>query len=134
MHRGQRPGSWLAAVPGRSLSYPDERYRTLTSWSRRVVGKAEVLAGHRGSNPRFVVTSLKPGEVGARELYEDLYCARGDMENRIEEQQLDLFADRTSTATMRGNRLRLCFSVFAGILLQIIRDVGLAGMAQARAR
>ena len=117
-----------------SRRFRDFRYRTLTSWSRsrRVVGKAEVLAGRRGRNPRFVVTSLKRQQIGARELYEDLYCARGDMENRIKEQQLDLFADRTSTATMRANQLRLYFSVFAGILLQIIRNVGLAGTKLAR--
>ncbi len=119
-----------------SRRFRDFRYRTLTSWSRsrRVVGKAEVLAGRRGRNPRFVVTSLTRRQIGARELYEDLYCARGDMENRIKEQQLDLFADRTSTATMRANQLRLYFSVFAGILLQIIRDVGLAGTKLARAQ
>ena len=99
-----------------------------------MVGKAEVLAGRRGRNPRFVVTSLARQQIGARELYEDLYCARGDMEYRIKEQQPDLFADRASTATMRANQLRLYFSVFAGTLLQIIRDVGLAGTKLARAQ
>ena len=75
---------------------------TLGSWSRerRVIGKAEVTRGE--ANPRFVVTSLKRSEAGARHLYEKIYCARGDMENRIRECQLDLFADRTSTATIAG--------------------------------
>ena len=76
--------------------FKDFQYRTLKTWSctRRVVGKAEFLA--KGANPRFVVTSLSPERLGAQALYEDFYCARGDMENRIKEQQLDLFADRTS--------------------------------------
>jgi len=93
--------------------FKDFRYRTLKSWSRerRMVGKAEHLA--QGPNPRFVVTSLTPEAFDARALYEDLYCARGDMENRIKEQQLGLFADRTSTATLRANQLRLYFSSIA---------------------
>jgi len=69
------------------------------------VVKAEHLA--KGENPRFVVTSLSPARADARTLYEELYCARGDMENRIKEQQLDLFADRTSTQTLRANQIRL---------------------------
>jgi hypothetical protein len=87
--------------------FGDFEYSTLTSWSRkrRVVGKAEHLA--KGPNPRFVVTSKPAGEVGARELYEDVYCARGEMENRIKEQQTMLFADRTSTHLMRSNQIRL---------------------------
>ena len=88
-------------------------YTTRKSWSRRrrVVGKAEHL--DKGANPRFVVTSLAASEHGARELYEDLYCQRGEMENRIKECQLDLFADRTSAKTMRANQLRLWFASFA---------------------
>ena len=66
-------------------------------------GKAEWLPGLRGDNPRFVVTNLPPDQVGAQPLYERVYCGQGDMENRIKEQQLWLFADRTSTATMRTN-------------------------------
>src|SRR6201988_2933500 len=83
--------------------FKDFTYTTLGSWSRerRVIGKAEVAGGE--ANPRFVVTSLKRSEAGARHLYEKTYCARGDMENRIKECQLDLFADRTSTATMQAN-------------------------------
>lgn len=105
--------------------FKELRYETLDSWSRsrRVVGKAEQLPGK--SNPRFVVTSLGPSEYDTRELYEQLYCARGDMENRIKEQQLALFADRTSTHTMRANQLRLWFSTFAYLLLAGLRRLGL---------
>ena len=110
------------------------RYRTRTSWSRarRVVAKAEHLA--KGPNPRFVVTSLGPEVAGPQRLYEQLYCARGDMENRIKECQLDLFADRTSTATLRANQLRLYFSSFAYVLLHGLRRLGLAGTRWARAQ
>ncbi len=109
-------------------------YRTHTSWSRsrRVIGKAEHLS--KGANPRFVVTSLPLDEVDAQTLYEQLYCARGDMENRIKEQQQDLFADRTSTATLRANQIRLYFSAFAYVLLCAFRRLGLAGTEMARAQ
>ncbi len=105
--------------------FKDFSYRTLKSWSRarRVVGKAEHLP--RGANPRFVVTSLSRGEHRARELYETLYCARGEMENRIKECQLDLFADRTSAATLRANQLRLWFASFAYILMEGLRRIAL---------
>jgi hypothetical protein len=105
--------------------FKDFFYSTLDSWSRRrrVVGKAEWTNGE--ANPRFVVTTLKPIEQGPRELYEDVYCARGDMENRIKESQADLFADRTSTATMRANQLRLWFSSFAYVLVCAVRRIGL---------
>lgn len=114
--------------------FKDFTYRTLNSWSRerRVVGKAEHLA--KGANPRFVVTSLTPERFDARTLYEDLYCARGDMENRIKEQQLDLFADRTSSHTMRANQLRLYFSSFAYILMCALRRIGLHGTKMAKAQ
>ena len=102
------------------------RYRTLGSWSRerRVVGKAEHTLD--GANPRFVVTSLSRKRRGcrARALYEDLYCARGEAENRIGE-QFELFADRASSATFQANQLRLWFSAFAYILLDTLRRVGL---------
>ncbi len=103
------------------------RYRTLDSWSRerRVVGKAEHLG--EKSNPRFVVSSLPIKQYDARALYEDLYCARGDMENRIKEQQLDMFADRTSAHTMRANQLRLWFSSVAYVLMNLLRHFGLRG-------
>jgi hypothetical protein len=108
------------------------RYRTKDSWSRtrRVVGKAEHL--EKGSNPRFVVTSLETPPPQA--LYEDIYCARGEMENRIKEQQLDLFADRTSASVLRANQLRLYLSSFAYVLLQYVRRVGLQGTELARAQ
>ena len=110
------------------------RYQTLESWSRerRVVGKAEHLS--KGANPRFIVSSLPSEEYDARTLYEDLYCARGDMENRIKEQQLALFADRTSTHEMHANQLRLYFSSFAYVLMQSLRRLALQGTALARAQ
>jgi hypothetical protein len=105
--------------------FKDFRWRTRRSWSckRRVVAKAEFTSG--GANPRFVVTSLKRSECKARYLYEKVYCARGDMENRIKECQLDLYADRTSTATMRANQLRLWFASMAYVLLCAVRRIGL---------
>jgi hypothetical protein len=114
--------------------FKDFRYRTRKSWSceRRVVGKAEYLA--KGENPRFIVTSIASEEKEARELYEDFYCARGDMENRIKEQQLGLFADRTSTSWMRSNQLRLYFSSFAYILIHALRRLGLQGTELAKAQ
>jgi hypothetical protein len=114
--------------------FKDFHYQTRGSWSRarRVVGKAEHLA--KGANPRFVVTSLSADEIEARPLYEDEYCARGDMENRIKEQQLYLFADRTSAATMRANELRLWFSSLAYTLLNALRRLGLKGTDLARAQ
>ena len=107
--------------------FKDFLWTTRDSWSRRrrVVGKAEHTP--KGSNPRFVVTSLEAGRHDARALYEDVYCARGEMENRIKEQQLDLFADRTSSATMRANQLRLWFASMAYVLLEALRRIGLAG-------
>lgn len=114
--------------------FKDFRYRTRKSWSceRRVIGKAEYLA--KGENPRFVVTTLSTQAWEARGLYEDLYCARGDMENRIKEQQMALFADRTSTHEMRSNQLRLYFSSFAYVLMQTLRRLGLNGTSMARAQ
>jgi hypothetical protein len=88
-----------------------------------VIAKAEWTGGE--ANPRFIVTSLKPREVSARHLYEEVYCARGDMENRIKECQGDLFADRTSAATMRANQLRLWFASLAYVLLCALRRLGL---------
>jgi len=106
--------------------FKDFSWTTLDSWSRRrrVVGKAEWTQGE--ANPRFIVTSLKPAKVMARYLYEQVYCARGDMENRIKEAQGDLFADRTSAATMRANQLRLWFASMAYVLMCALRRIGLA--------
>jgi Transposase DDE domain group 1 len=114
--------------------YKDFTYRTRTSWScaRRVIGKAEYLPGK--ANPRFLVTSLSADAWAAAPLYEQLYCARGDMENRIKEQQLDMFADRTSTATLRGNQLRLWLASVAYVLVNELRRSGLQGTALARAQ
>jgi hypothetical protein len=97
---------------------------TRDSWSRRrVVAKAEHTQDE--GNPRFVVTSLNRAQWKARDLYEKIYCARGDMENRIKECQADLFADRTSTATMRANQLRPWFASMAYVLLCALRRIGL---------
>ncbi|MCK9988955.1 MAG: hypothetical protein AzoDbin1_05427 [Azoarcus sp.] len=114
--------------------FEELRYRTRKSWSRerRVVGKAERLPGK--ANPRFVVTSLSIEAFDAKTLYETLYCARGDMENRIKEQQLALFADRTSTATLRANQLRLWFSSMAYVLMAQLRRRGLSHTALAKAQ
>jgi len=114
--------------------FKDFSYQTLKSWSRerRVVGKAEHL--RKGPNPRFVVSSLTAEQFDARTLYENKYCGRGEMENRIKEQQLYLFADRTSAHSMRANQLRLWFSSVAYTLLQVIRQFGLQGTKLARAR
>jgi len=106
--------------------FKDFRYATLDSWSRRrrVVAKAEWTNGE--ANPRFIVTSLNKAETSARFLYEKVYCARGEMENRIKECQGDLFADRTSTATLCANQLRLWLASFAYALLCAVRRIGLA--------
>jgi Transposase DDE domain group 1 len=114
--------------------FKDFEYRTHKSWSRtrRVVGKAEHLA--KGSNPRFVVTSLSTAAFDGRTLYEQEYCARGDMENRIKEQQLWLFADRTSCETMRANQVRLYLSTVAYIVLRALREFGLRGTELAQAQ
>jgi Transposase DDE domain group 1 len=114
--------------------YGELEYRTLDTWSRarRVVTRAE--HSRHGDNPRFVVTSLSKAEIDAQRLYEDVYCARGDMENRIKEQQLDLFADRVSAATMRANQVRLYFASIAYTLMHALRRIGLAGTQLERAQ
>ena len=117
----------LCATSGKPARvFRDFRYRTIDSWSRerRVVGKAEHTPD--GANPRFIVTSLKPTRTAddARVLYEDLYCARGEAENRIGE-QFELFADRASSATLPANQLRLWFSAMAYVLLDTLRRIGL---------
>jgi hypothetical protein len=135
--------SQTTGLPARR--FKDFTYRTLKSWSctRRVVGKAEWIAAKHDrmrdkqdkgqANPRFVVTSLAKDRCEARCLYEEIYCARGEMENRIKECQLDLFADRTSAATMRANQLRLWFASFAYLLIAALRRIGLAGTQLAAA-
>jgi len=113
--------------------FTDLSYRTQKSWSRkrRVVAKAEVLP--RGPNPRFVVTSLSAENHPAQPLYEQIYCARGEMENRIKEQQLDLFADRTSTHSFRANQLRLLMTSFAYVLVEGLRRGALQSTSLAKA-
>jgi hypothetical protein len=127
-----------AAAKSRRTGQPERcfisfMWMTRNSWSRRrrVVAKAEVTRGE--PNPRFIVTSLARTACKARRLYEKVYCARGDMENRIKECQLDLFADRTSTATMRANQLRLWFYSMAYVLLCALRRIGLHDTALANA-
>lgn len=117
-----------------SRVFKDFTYQTQKSWirERRVVGKAEHLS--KGSNPRFIVTSLPPDDFNARTLYEGVYCVRGEMENRIKEQQMCLFADRTSCATMRANQLRLWLSSVAYTMLMALRQFGLQGTEMATAR
>ncbi len=135
--------------------FKDFSYQTRSSWSceRRVIGKAEWMTPSLAesddttprakakaakaaavdpaqppgrANPRFIVTSLPAKTHEARDLYERLYCARGEMENRIKECQLDLFSDRTSAHTMRANQLRLWFASMAYVLVSALRRIGLA--------
>jgi hypothetical protein len=127
-----------AKVESQQSGHPARRfqelvYRTRQSWgrSRRVVAKAEQTGDK--SNPRFVVTSLSSDAWPARALYEDLYCARGECENRIKEAQLDLFADRLSTATFRANQLRLWLASAAYVLMHALRRIGLRNTALAHA-
>jgi Transposase DDE domain group 1 len=122
--------------------FNDFEYQTQKSWSRarRVIGKAEVMAS--GDNPRFVVTNLPvKGFKGdkdqarfiAARLYEELYCARGDMENMLKQQVLDLQADRMSTHHLASNQLRLWFATFGYLLMERLRAQGLAGTELAQA-
>ena len=113
--------------------FADFAYRTRKSWSakRRVIGKAEWTNG--GANPRFIVTNIHAASGPARFLYEDVYCQRGEMENRLKECQGDLFADRTPAPTMRANQLRLWLSSFAYVLMCALRRIGLAGTKLAHA-
>src|SRR5262249_1621804 len=107
--------------------FKDFQYSTKESWTRKrhVIGKAEHL--QKGSNPRFIVASLPKRQMGAQYTYERTYCARGDMENRVKEQQLSLFADRARTATMHANQLRLYFSSIAYMLMHALRRLTLQG-------
>jgi hypothetical protein len=129
--RQARAESARTSQPARR--FKELSYRTRRSWnrSRRVVAKAEQTGDK--SNPRFVVTSLSSRQWPMRELYEQLYCARGEMENRIKEAQLNLFADRLSTEAFRANQLRLWFSSAAYVLIHALRRIGLAGTVLARA-
>jgi hypothetical protein len=123
-------------------AFAELRYRTKKSWSceRRVIAKAAITSGK--INPRFIVTDLTGEEewiendatfLSGQTLYQDYYCARGDMENRIKEQQMDMFADRTSTSQMASNQLRLWFSTFAYLLTRDLRADALVGTRLAQA-
>ena len=129
----QQAAAAYAATGQAARVFKEFVYQTRESWSRarRVIGKAEHL--EKGANPRFVVTSLLPEAWEARALYEELYCARGEMENRIKEQFM-LFSDRTSTALLRSNQVRLYFSSVAYLLMEALRRLGLAGTELARAQ
>jgi hypothetical protein len=128
---------------GVARGFTEFQYQTLKSWtlSRRVIGKAEVLGDK--DNPRFIVTNLpaegfdddrhSPERFCAQKCYEDFYCARGNMENQIKQQYLDLDADRTSTHWMASNQLRLWFSAFALLLFQRLRTLALQGTELANA-
>jgi hypothetical protein len=132
--REHRSAQREAGRTGRAARrFKDFRWTTLDSWSRkrRVIAKAEWTKGE--ANPRFIVTSLDRSKVTGQALYEAVYCARGDMENRIKECQADLFADRTPAATMRANQLRLWFASFAYVLVCALRRLALAGTELARA-
>ena len=127
-------GAELAAAreESRTTGQPARRFKELVwttrnSWSRerRVIAKAEWTKDE--ANPRFIVTSLTAADGDARHLYEAIYCARGEMENRIKECQLDMFADRTSTATMMANQLRLWFASMAYVLVESVRRLALQG-------
>lgn len=123
-----------AEATGRAARvFKDFMWRTLDSWSRerRVVAKAEWTHGEE--NPRFIVTSLHADSVDGAALYEKIYCARGEMENRIKECQLDLLAGTMPAATMRANQLRLWFAAMAYVLISALRRIALAGTELARA-
>jgi hypothetical protein len=116
---------WMIPSAAESESTPKPRRKTKTK-KPIMAGDIDLATLEGRANPRFVVTSLKPEQHQARELYEKLYCARGEMENRIKECQLDLFADRTSTHTMRANQLRLWLSSMAYVLVSALRRIALA--------
>ena len=127
--------TWIMAeATGETTRRYDELRYAARSWSRRRRVVARVEHSRLGANPRFVVTNVPLAEMDEQALYERLYCARGDMENRIKEQQLDLFADRTSAATMHANQLRLMLHSFAYVMMQTLRRVGLAGTELAKAQ
>jgi len=131
MREAQREWKTTGKPARRFLEF---RYRTRKSWKRgrRVVGKAESL--DKGANPRFVVTSIRAEQIGTRSLYQDFSCARGDMENRIQEQQLGLFADRTSTHALHSNQIRLYLSSVAYCVLVALRRLALTGTEMATAQ
>lgn len=131
---------WAWAVTGKTgRAFSDFSYKTKESWSRerRVICRMEYngsKAEGREANPRYIVTNLPSNEHHMQDTYEKMYCARGDMENRIKEQKLCLFADRTSTSKLASNQLRLWFASFAYVLVNLLREFGLTGTDMANAR
>jgi len=135
LHKAMRQARNRFTATGKAArTFKTFRYRTRKSWKRErtMVGKAEYM--DKGENPRFIVTNLPRDYASGQELYERIYCGRGDMENRIKEQQLWLFADRTSTALMRSNQLRLWFSGVAYVLITELRRIGLRGTEMEKAQ
>ena len=132
-HLGMAQCAYAATLKS-ERRYGELEYETTDSWSRarRVVLRAE--HSRHGDNPRYVVTSTPVAQGGAQQLYEKIYCARGDMENRIKEQQLGLFADRVSAHTMAANQVRLYCASIAYTLMQALRRIGLEGTELARAQ
>ena len=131
LEQARQLGEQMQRPARRFVEFEHETVSGTWSRRRRVVAKAEHIAGK--SNPRFVVTSLGAAACSAQQLYADLYCARGDMENRIKE-QFALFADRVSAATMRANQLRLYLSVMAYSLLCGLPRLGLRATQLAHAQ
>ena len=118
---------------GRTRELTEFTYRTLDSWSRarRVIGKAEILGDK--DNPRFVVTTLPGADGTPTHLYENVYCARGAMENAVKEHQLDLFGERLSCQGFASNEVRLLLASLAHYLIERLRAIGLRGTALANA-
>jgi hypothetical protein len=140
-HAFQRAHERALLAGGVGRSFTEFSYQTLESWSvaRRVIAKAEVL--HDKNNPRFIVTNLPtegfpgdpPDRLGPQNCYEVIYCARGDMENQIKQEYLDLDGDRTSTHWMASNQLRLWLSTFALLIFERLRTLALQGTPLGRA-
>ena len=143
--RGGRKASWQELPPGKStlnrmeLTGPaleaGERYKKIVADTARLDALlVDLFLDWHGPQPEQARQACERTGQAARALYEEVYCARGDMENRIKEQQLALFADRTSAQTLRANQLRLYFASFAYTLLELLRRWGLAGTQLARAQ
>jgi hypothetical protein len=132
--QAEQAGVQYEATKQPTRVFAELRYEMRDSWSRerRVVAKAEHL--DKGAKPRFVVKSLDLQQDPTEDLFEADYCSRGEMEKRIKELQVRLFADRTSAATMRANQIRLDFSSIAYTLLEALRRLGLAGTSMAQAQ
>lgn len=124
----------LDAIVPPQVWYQSVSYRTLDSWSRSRRMVCKLTYDAKGAHRHFVVTSWSTAQVSPAQLHTELYCPRGEMENRIKESQLDLFSDRTSTHEFTSNQLRLWFSTFAYLLMQLLREHGLASTELANAQ